>query len=316
MSRAVTVVTGAAGFVGSWLMPQLEGDGQQVVPVDRPGATPTADGRPWRSVDLAQREPVRALLREVRPTGIVHLAALAYPPDAARDPLDALGVNYCAVDHLLCAMQAYAPHARLLYVGSAEVYGARAIDAPPVDETAPLEPRTPYAATKAAAEQRAFLAAANEGLHVVRVRPFNHSGPGRPALYAESSFADQVARIERGEVEPVVLVGNLEHVRDYSDVRDVVDAYRLLLERGAAGEVYNVCSGRGRSIRSVLDHLLSLATKHPIRIEREPARYRPADPDRLALVGNPGRLRALGWQPRYAFEDTLAELLDAWRSRA
>lgn len=309
-----TLITGADGFAGSYLVPALEAAGGDVRSVRHPAAAPRAWGRSWTTCDLRDRARVAALVRESAPARIVHLAALAFPPAAARAPLEALRVNYLAVDHLLAAIAEHAPDARLLYVGSGEVYGARPAGSPPLDESAPLHPRTGYAATKAAAEARVRLAVAS-GLDAVCARPFNHSGPRRPSDYAESAFARQVARCERGAQEPVIRVGNLEPVRDFSDVRDVVAAYALLLERGERGAVYNVCSGRGWRIGAVLEHLLALSERD-LRIERDPERYRESAPERLALVGDAGRLRALGWEPAHPFEETLSDLLEDWRSRA
>ena len=301
-------MTGAEGFVGSWLVPRLAD--QPVLPLQRPC---TGASTRHRELELGDHDAVHALLRETRPARIVHLAALAYPPDSARSPLEALRSNYSAVDHLLSGMAEYVPEARFLYVGTGEAYGARPADHRPLVESDSLRPETPYGATKAAAERRVGLAA-DEGLDVVSVRPFNHSGPGRPAAYAESSFARQVVRIERGEQEPVLRVGNLEPLRDFSDVRDVVDAYHLLLERGERGSVYNVCSGRARSIRWIAETLLSLAgCRATIEVDAE--LYRPVPPDRLALVGDAGRLRELGWRPAHTLEETLKDLLEDWRSR-
>jgi GDP-4-dehydro-6-deoxy-D-mannose reductase len=305
-------VTGAEGFAGGYLVAALERRAESLIPVRKPHDSPLAAG--WYEVDLRVDGEVDALLRDARPTRIVHLAAIAYPPDATVDPREAVRVNYGAVDALLRAIAEHAPTARLLYVGSGAAYGGRPADAPPFREEDPLEPLSPYAATKAAAEQRVALAA-DAGLDVVRARPFNHSGPGRPASYAESSFARQIADIERSGANGTVRVGNLDAIRDLSDVRDVVDAYALLLDRGESGAVYNVCSGRGRPIRTVLDYLVSLATCH-VQVEVDPERHRPLAAERLALVGSPRRLEELGWRPSFTFEQTLKDLLQGWRSEA
>ena len=307
-------MTGSEGFVGSWLVPHLERSGQSVVCTHRPRSPAPPHGSRSIEIDLRDRQASFALLREVRPARIVHLAAVAYPPSAASDPLEALRVNYGAVDHLLGAMAEHAPDARLLYVGTGAVYGSRGVEDPPFREEEPLAPPTPYAATKAAAEQRVALAVEREGLDAVILRPFNHSGPGRPDLYAESSFARQITRIERGRQEPRIRVGNLDFVREMLDVRDVVRAYALLLERGERGGIYNVCTGVGRSIGSILDTLLSLSGSEA-RVEVDPDRYRPAPPERLALVGDPARLRRLGWSAELSFEETLRDLLEDWRER-
>lgn len=313
MSR--TLVTGAEGFVGSWLVPELARQGHEVICVRSPAVPEPRWGDAWRALDLVDAGAVDALVGEVAPARVVHLAALAYPPDAARDPLLALRVNYGAVDALCNALARHAPRARLLLVSTGEVYGGAALDAPPFAETAPLEPRNAYAATKAAAEQRAALARASDGLDTLCARPFNHSGPRRPERYAESSFAAQIARIERGEAEPVLRVGALDAVRDWCDVRDVVRAYALLLERGEAGATYNVSSGRGRSVREIVERLCALARRE-VRVETDPERVRATPAAQRALVGDPRRLEALGWQRANAFEETLSDLLDAWRSAA
>lgn len=308
------LVTGAAGFVGAWLVRHAQELGWSIIGVRKPGVPSPPLEVEWVDVDLRERAATGALLRDAHPRYILHLAAVAFPHEATQDPLEALQLNYGALDHLLVGMVRHVPDARLLYVGTGEAYGPRPEGTPPLREEEPLAPPSIYSATKAAAEARATLAVEREGLDIVCVRPFNHSGPGRPAHYAESSFARQIAHIERGQQEPVIRVGNLDHVRDFSDVRDVVRAYTLLLEHGKRGAVYNVCSGRGWSIRAVLDHLTARSQTEP-RIEVDPSLYQPGSPGRRTLVGDPGRLRALGWTPRYRFEETLDDLLADWRAR-
>ncbi len=313
MSR--TLVTGAEGFVGSWLVPELERQGHELCCVRAPGAPRPAWGGAWRALDLVDAEGVAALVAEVSPARVVHLAAVAFPPDAARDPLLALRANYGAVDGLCRALARFAPRARLLFISTGEVYGGSPLGAPPFAESARLEPCNVYAATKAAAERRVALAAEREGLDALCARPFNHTGPRRPERYAESSFAAQIARIERGGAEPVLRVGALDAVRDWSDVRDVCRAYALLLERGRAGEVYNVSSGCARSVGEMLETLRALARRE-IAVQLDPARVRATPDARKALVGDPRRAEALGWRRVHAFEDTLSELLEAWRAAA
>ena len=224
------LVTGGGGFVGSYLVPLLEGRGARAVGVYKTGLPRPSFGAEWIEADLERPDQVRALVRDIEPDRVLHLAAIAFPPEAARDPLAALRVNVGALDTLLEAVAASAPQARVLFVGTGQAYGPQPAGAPPWTESDPLRPPNPYTATKAAAEQRAVLAFERDGIAVIRARPMNHTGPGRPAEYAESAFARQLARIDRGLQEPVLRVGNLEAIRDFSDVRDVVDAYALLLE--------------------------------------------------------------------------------------
>jgi GDP-4-dehydro-6-deoxy-D-mannose reductase len=312
------LVTGAAGFAGTWLLRELRAAGYPAVAAHRPGesrpADLTASELSWIELDVRDGPGVHAAIAAARPAAVVHLAALAVPGDAARDPALALETNYGAVHHLVQALRAHAPRARLLLISTGEVYGRRAASAPPALEDDPLAPSNLYAATKAAAEQRAVLAAQRDGLDVVRARPFNHTGPGRPAAYAEASFAQQIAAAERASGPTQIRVGNLEPIRDWSDVRDVARAYRVLLESGAPSTVYNVCSGRGLRVREVLDALCARARVR-LDVEVDPARFEPIDPERLALVGSPARLLQLGWIPTYALEATLGDLLEDWRGK-
>jgi len=313
VNHARTLVTGAAGFVGGHLVPALLASGREVVGVHLPGLPPGPAPIAWRACDLADPSATRALIEEAAPDEIVHLAALAAPSQVERAPLDALRANYLALDSLLAAL--VSRRVRLLLVSTGEVYGPSRADAPARRESDPLRPWNLYAATKAAGELRVALAVARAGLDAVVARPFNHTGPGRPALYAESAFAEQLARIERGAQEPVLRVGNLAPVRDYSDVRDVVRGYLVLLERGVRGQTYNVCSGVRRSMQSVVDHLLARSRVRP-RVEVDPERFRALPPDELAFAGDAGRLRALGWTPSHSVEDAFDALLEAYRDGA
>lgn len=309
------LVTGAGGFVGSYLTAALLAERASVAGTHLPSdPVPPAPIR-WTPVDLTVREAVAKLVGEVMPSAVVHLAAIAVPRQAAQAPLEALRSNYLAVDHLLDALRRLTPRARLLLVSSGEVYGRRPPDAAPSREDDPTAPEGIYGATKVAAERRAALAVEQDGLDIVVARPFNHTGPGRPADYAESSFARQIALAETGRSEPCVRVGNLEAIRDFSDVREVVRSYLLLLERGERGATYNVCTGRGRTIRSLLD-LLCARARVPISVVEDPERYVATPPDRVALVGDPARLAALGWTPRISLEETLEALLAHWRERS
>jgi GDP-4-dehydro-6-deoxy-D-mannose reductase len=201
----------------------------------------------------------------------------------------------------------------MLAVGSADEYGLVPGAEAPLREDAPLRPASPYAASKVAQGYLALQYALSPGLPVVRTRTFHHTGPRRGEQFAESSFARQLAEIQAGQHPPRIEVGNLDAVRDFTDVRDVVKAYWALLDRGAAGEVYNVCSGRGVKLRDLLDGLIVLSGVR-VDVHVDPARLRPVDAP--VLVGDPGRLRAAtGWEPEIPLERTLRDLLDYWRER-
>jgi len=294
-------------------VPALRASGRAVVGVHLPELGPGPAAIEWRACDLRERAAVEALVAETRPTEVVHLAALAAPSEAARDPLGALRANYLALDHLLAALERHAPRARLLFASTGEIYGYATSGAQAWREGDPPAPASLYAATKVAGERRVWLALERGALDAVIARPFNHTGPGRPPVYAEAAFAQQLARIERGAQEPVLRVGNLAAQRDFSDVRDVADAYVLLLERGERGAAYNVASGRSRTIQSVLDALVARSAVRP-RVEVDPERWRPLPEHAVSLAGDASRLRALGWAPRHTLDDSLAALLDSYRA--
>jgi nucleoside-diphosphate-sugar epimerase len=291
------LVTGGLGFVGRWLAPRLQKTGARVTVVDR-------------EVEITDPAAVAATVKAVRPDALVHLAAQASVTAAAADPAAAYRVNFLGTRAVLEALQRHAPEARLLLVSSSQVYGSAPPGAPPFDESSPLAPRSPYDWTKAAAD---LLGAdyASRGLDVLRVRPFNHTGSGQREGFFASEMARQIAEIEAGKRAPVLAVGNLDSVRDFLDVEDVVDAYALLLDRRVPAGVYNVASGRGRSMREVLEGLVTRARVRP-ELRVEPSRVRPTD----VSVGSAARLQAAtGWKATREFGDTLARVLADWRAR-
>jgi GDP-4-dehydro-6-deoxy-D-mannose reductase len=313
-----TLVTGAAGFVGSHLTTRLTAGlpPSELFGLMRPG---TPAGAAWPAgaaslvADVLDAPAVDAAVAAARPERVYHLAAQSSPADSWKDPAATLEVNVVGFVHLLEALRRHAPGARVLVVGSAEEYGAGADPGRPVREDAPLQPASPYAVSKVSQGYLALQYALTHRMALIRTRTFNHTGPGRGEAFAESSFARQIAEIEAGLREPALEVGNLDAVRDFSDVRDVVLAYEALLEKGEPGAVYNVCSGRGVRIGELLERLLGLSTAR-IEVRVDPERLRPADVP--ALVGDPSRLTTLtGWAPRRALAETLRDLLDYWRDR-
>ena len=286
-------VTGAAGFVGRHLVPSLERAGREVIATDR-------------ELDVTDAAAVRARAEEIRPAAVVHLAAQSSVAASWRDPASTYRVNFVGTRFLLEALVQCGGRTRVLLVGSADAYGTLEPGAAPFTERSPLRPRSPYARSKCAAD---LLGARYPQLDVVRVRAFNHAGPGQSEAFVLSSFARQIAEIERGGREAVLRVGNLDSVRDFLDVGDVIEAYRLLLEPRVPAGVYNVAIGRGRRIGELLDVLLERARVRP-RIEVDPERLRPRD----VSVGDAGRLRAAtGWRPRVPLEASLEALLESWR---
>lgn len=311
------LITGVAGFVGGHLATWLREawPDAELFGLDRPhGAMPAEPPRHVTSLvaDLDDRETVFAAVAHARPERVVHLAGQSSVQYSWTDPGSTLRTNVLGAVHLLEALRALAPGCRALVIGSAEEYGAAEAGDVPFREERSLRPRSPYAVSKAAQGLLALEYAEPNLLSVVLARTFPHTGPRRGEAFAESSFARQLAEIEAGRRAPVIEVGNLDAVRDFSDVRDVVRAYALLLEQGVSGQAYNVCTGSGVSIRQVLDTLISLSgLEVEVRVDR--SRLRPSDVP--CLVGDPSRLKALGWEPRYSLRQTLADLLDDWRRR-
>jgi GDP-4-dehydro-6-deoxy-D-mannose reductase len=312
------LVTGAGGFVGGHLVDFLRAEHPEV---DVHGVVLPQGGVSWRAAagarvveaDLTEPAAAAAVVEEVRPEGILHLAGQASVHLSWLDPAGTLRTNVLGIVHLLDAVRQQGLRPPVLVVGSAEEYGPVGPEEMPIREETPLRPASPYAVSKVAQGALALLYGPAGGLRVVLTRTFHHTGPGRGEAFAESSFARQLAEIEAGRRPPVLKVGNLEAVRDFADVRDVVRAYWMLLEKGEGGAAYNVCSGRGRRIRDLLDVLLA-ASGARVEVRVDPERLRPSDVP--AQVGNPSRLRAAtGWEPRIPLERTLQDLLDDWRDR-
>jgi GDP-4-dehydro-6-deoxy-D-mannose reductase len=229
-----------------------------------------------------------------------------------RDPAATLHTNLAMQVNVLQAVVNLKLDCRVIVVGSSEEYGAVAAEDLPVDEDTPLRPMNPYAVSKIGQDMLGLQYHLSHGLDTVRVRPFNHIGPRQALGFVTSDFASQVARIEAGQQEPTMRVGNLEAERDFTDVRDVVRAYHLLALHGASGEVYNIGSGESHAIREVLEVFLR-ESKTAIQVERDPARMRPSDIPRV--VCDYVRLHArTGWGPQITFTESLADVLDYWRS--
>jgi GDP-4-dehydro-6-deoxy-D-mannose reductase len=309
-----TLVTGAAGFVGSHLLDVLAEERTETYGMVLPGTSLAPRARAIEVVaDMNDRMAADRAVDEVAPEAIVHLAGQPSVHRSWDDPAATLQTNILGIVNLLDAARRRGLRPVVLVVGSAEEYGLIDPSQTPLKETAPLRPSSPYAVSKVAQGALARLYGPAGGMRVVLTRTFPHTGPGRGEDFAESSFARQIAESEAGLAPPVLSVGNLEAVRDFTDVRDVVRAYRALLEAGEGGEAYNVCRGRGWRIGEMLEMLLARSDARPeVRVDR--SRLRPSDIP--VLVGDSSKLRrATGWEPRIPLEQTLGDLLEDWRGR-
>lgn len=314
------LVTGAAGFGGSHLVEHLLEQGERVVALDHPqardGHLASVRGRvEYHACDLASggAEDVRTILGGHEFKEVYHLAGLASVRRSFGEMRRTLEVNALATLNLLGALLRQGTPPRLLLVGSAEQYGSGPAGEPGFTEDAAQLPVSPYALSKVWQEALGSFYHRTERWPILMTRTFNHTGPRQGADFVCADFARQIARIELRLEEPVLRVGNLAAARDFLDVRDVVAAYRLILQRGEAGRIYNVCSGKLWSIADLLGILLQHAVIK-IKVEVEVARHRPADIP--VLLGDPGRLRRdTGWEPRRAIADTLNDLLEYWRAQ-
>ena len=313
------LITGITGFVGSHMAEYALDKGAQVFGSTR-WRSKTENIEHLRSKvtfiesDLRDLSSVRALLETSVPDYVVHLAAQSFVGVSWHAPAETLTTNIISQVNLLEALRGLKMSPRFLAVGSSEEYGLVLEDEVPIKETNPLRPLSPYAVSKVTQDMMGYQYFKSYGLPIIRTRAFNHEGPRRGDVFVTSNFARQVAEIEAGLREPVVYVGDLTPRRDYSDVRDIVRGYWLLLERGEPGEVYNLCSGHSWSIQQVLDFVLNLSTVKGIEVKTDPARLRPSDV--MILEGDPTKMhKATGWKVEIPFERTLTELVDYWRQR-
>jgi GDP-4-dehydro-6-deoxy-D-mannose reductase len=294
-------VTGARGFVGPHLLAHLEASGDEVLPLDRHGPEP---------FDVTDADAVHERLREAQPEVVYHLAALSHVGESWANPAASFRVNAEGTLNVLHTCTQIGVD-RVVVVLSSEEYGRVTEAELPLTEESPIRPVTPYGASKAAADALALQAFLGDGLATIRVRPFGHTGPGQSARFVVPALAARIARAERDEISEIP-VGSLDAVRDLTDVRDVVRAYRLLAERGEPGEVYNVCSGTGVSVREIADQLLARA-RQPIRLVTDPELVRPVEVPRL--VGSNDRLRkATDWAPDIPLARTLEDVLETARA--
>ena len=312
-------ITGATGFAGRYLIdllkvkyPDCEISGTCFP--EHPGSCGVLDGVELFHLDMRSEEDVSDCIKQVQPDWIFHLAAISNVGYSWVNRKETLEANLMGTFYLFEAVRQYAPNSRVLFVSSCDVYGILSPIHEALKEDHSTPPVSPYAFSKISGELLSQFYGNIEGLDIVISRSFPHTGPGQSADFVFSDWANQIAQIEKGFLDPVLKVGNLDVRRDYSDVRDVVKAYVLLLERGEKGEIYNVCSGKADSLKDNLDLLLSMSSLD-IRIEVDPQKLRKAD---IPLVlGDPQKIKdATGWEPEILLNLTLKDLLDYWREKA
>lgn len=313
------LITGITGFVGSHLAEYLLAQGKdEVFGIYRWRSRMENISHLLNSISLLEcdiRDPVatREVIRKIRPDGIFHLAAQSYVPMSWLAPHETFLTNVISQLNIFEAVRAENLDCRIQIAGSSEEYGNVLPEEIPIKETNPLRPLSPYGVSKVAQDLLGYQYFMSYGLKIIRTRAFNHEGPRRGDVFVTSNFCKQVAEIEKGKKRPVLYVGNLSAVRDFTDVRDTVRAYYLALTKGKPGEVYNIASGKGYKIQEILNIVLSL-TDVKIEVKVDPERLRPSDV--MLLVGDASKIRdELGWQPEIPVEKTLKDLLDYWRER-
>ena len=312
------LITGITGFVGSHLAEYLLSIGVEVYGTIR-----------WRSrtenienikekihlidTDIKDAHSMQSAVDEVQPDYIFHLAAQSFVPTSWHAPAETLNTNILGNANLLEAVRKSDCDPVIQIAGSSEEYGLVYPDEVPIKETNPLRPMSPYGVSKVAQDLLSRQYYMSYGLKVVVTRAFNHTGPRRGDVFVTSNFAKQIAEIEKGLKEPVIYVGNLNAQRDFSDVRDIVRAYWLAVNKCDYGEVYNISLEKGRTIQSVLDLLLSM-TDVNVEVKQDPSRMRPSDV--MILQGDCSKFKEkTGWKPEIPFEKTMMDLVDYWKGK-
>lgn len=310
------LVTGATGFAGSHLIDHLLTlSDYEIHGTTRKSSADTSfpDSVILHSVDLENKDAVRHLIQTIRPTEVYHLAAQASVPLSIKNPAGTFHANIDSQINLFESLRDEGlDETKILLVSSAEVYGYIKPEDLPINENTPHRPANPYAVSKIAQDYLGFQYHLSYKMPIVRVRPFNHAGPGQAPIFVMADFAKQVAEIEKGKKEPLMRVGNMAAKRDFTDVRDMVRLYPLLLQKGQPGEVYNAGSGSSHSAQEILDLLFSLS-KVSIKVESDPSKMRPSDTPEI--VADITKVKSeIGWEPTIPFEQTVKDTLEYFRN--
>ncbi|TBL81747.1 GDP-mannose 4,6-dehydratase [Paenibacillus thalictri] len=312
------LITGISGFVGSHMAEFLLQKGVEVYGTIRHRSRMNHIQHLLDDIHLVEcelRDPfsVETLIEDAKPDLIFHLAAQSFVPTSWNSPIDTIHNNVAGEVNIFEAIRRLGIDCKIQLACSSEEYGHVNPDEVPIKETNPIRPLSPYAISKVAQEYLGYQYFKSYGLKTVMTRTFNHTGPRRGENFVTSNFAKQIADIEKGKKDPVIHVGNLQAKRDFTDVRDVVRAYWLALEKGVVGETYNIASGTCYTIEEVLHKLLSYS-KVQITVEEDPARLRPSDVE--ILLGDYSKFhQQTGWKPEIPFEQTMEDLLQYWRSQ-
>lgn len=307
------LITGINGFVGRYLAEYLLNQNMDVCGtyLFQDEKIELSNAIQLYKMDVSNEEEIAKVLKETKPDFIFHLAAQSSAAISWKNPQKTMEININGTINLLENIRKLALNCKILLIGSSEEYGFVRPEDMPVRETHALEPGNPYAVSKIAQSMIGQIYARAYGMDIIMVRAFNHIGPKQSPTFVVSDFAKRIAEIEKGQREPVLLVGNLEAERDFTDVRDIVRAYYELINKGRKGELYNIGSGNSFSIQYILDMLLSLSNKK-IEVKQDPNRMRPSDVP-VIQCDNTKLVKLTSWRPEYTIERTLTDVLNYWR---
>jgi GDP-4-dehydro-6-deoxy-D-mannose reductase len=304
------LITGGTGFVGTHLVPFLQSVGSHIAVLASGGESEPQPGVSYYEVDIREQDAVRSVVQEVKPDRIYHLAGISSVDESWSKPRLTFEVNVLGAYNLFDAAMSLPFPPKILNISTSQVY---APSASPLTEDSRIQPNNPYAASKAMAELLVVEYRRRKAGGIITTRSFNHTGPGQPPNFVLPSIAKQFVEVEMGLRPPVLNVGNIEVQRDFTDIRDVIRAYSILLEKGKPGEVYNVCSGSAVRLADII-RMFESAVGRKVTLATEESRVRSNDV--LVICGDPKKIReATGWQPKISLPKTIAVLLDYWRSQ-